>query len=96
MILLAACSGGSEKTALRLRGGTYTEDEYRTEIRSFLTGMSDSAKFCGSLKGLSNREVADTLKAINDRRSVTPKQDANPADEERAAAIVLEECARIN
>jgi hypothetical protein len=87
--------GGDAQGSLTLRGGTYTEEEFRTEIRALLISV-DSDIICASLAGLSGRQVADALKVVNDQQGVTPFQDPDPNDEARAGEILLEECNRIN
>lgn len=94
-VAFAACgSADSNSETLTLRDGTYTEDEYRSEIRTFLVGI-DASAFCQSLNGLSNEEVSAALKAHNDDLGRTPKQEADPDDDRRATEIILEECDRI-
>lgn len=96
LALLAACSSNNlSNDELVLGGGTYTEEEFRLEIRAFLTGF-DSAAFCDSLSGLDGQEVAETLTKINRDRGVTPVQEPDPDDIAPAGDIVIEECNRIN
>lgn len=97
-VLLVACGGGGDtENTLSLRGGDTTEEQFRTDMRAFLIGGVDDAKaFCDSLDGLSNTEIAETLKAVNEKRGVIPKQSPDPADEAIAGGIVKEECNRIN
>jgi hypothetical protein len=87
--------GGEAQGSLNLRGGTYTEEEFRTEIRSLLSTV-DSDIICASLAGLSGREVADALEVVTRQQGITPFQDGDPDDEARAGEILLEECNRMN
>jgi hypothetical protein len=87
--------GGDAQGSLNLRGGTYTEEEFRTEIRSLLSTV-DSDIICASLEGLSGRQVADALDVVTRQQGITPFQDGDPDDEARAGEILLEECNRIN
>jgi len=91
--LVAACSGSDSEDSFTLSGGTYTEDEFRTEMRAFLLN-TDAEAFCQQLTDLSGREIADALIAFN--RGTTPIQSPNPDDEARAGEIVKEECGRID
>jgi hypothetical protein len=87
--------GGDAQGSLTLRGGNYTEEEFRTEIRSLLSTV-DSDIICASLEGLSGRQVADALEVVSEQQGVTPFQDPDPDDEARAGEILLEECDRAN
>jgi hypothetical protein len=102
---VVACGGGDNGSSgdggadaqgsLTLRGGEYTEEEFRTEIRSLLSTV-DSDVICASLAGLSGRQVADALGVVSEQQGVTPFQEPDPDDEARAGEILLEECERIN
>ena len=63
--------GGDTQGSLTLRGGNYTEEEFRTEIRSLLSTV-DSDIICASLEGLSGRQVADALAVVSEQQGVTP------------------------
>ena len=96
-VLFAACGGGGDdgERILRLGGGDITEAEFRTELRTSFLGSTGTETFCDRLKGLSDREVADVLVQLNRDRGVDRVQEPVRDDEERGAAIVKEECARI-
>jgi hypothetical protein len=95
-LLLVGCGGGSDiERLLVLGGGTFTEAEFRLEVRAGFVGSLSAESFCAGLEGLSDEEAADVIRIAQEREGATPAQEARPADQVRAATIVKEECKRI-
>jgi len=98
LALVAACGGGSgssgggEERVLHLGGGDYTEAEFRTLARAAYVEASGTERFCRSLDGLPASEIVPLMLELQD---ATPVQEAAPADRERAAEILQEECGRL-
>lgn len=93
---------------LHLRGYNITPANYRSAMRAVLDGQ-DSTSFCLGIKSLTPAQVVDASRVVGaiealPRTSPTsgPLPNATPvagqaaqrADEEKAAQIILEECAR--
>ena len=91
-VLLVGCGGASNtaENTLRLGGKTYTESEYRQQVRADLSGVAEDPEtegFCRSLQGLSDDDAFMVI--------MGPSQISLPVtDQLRAAALYREECAR--
>ena len=98
LLLLVACSGGGSdaERVLVLGSGDITESEWRTDMQAFILSEVGAVTFCERLDGLSNREVADAMVQLSRDAGNERIQEPDPGDEERAAAIMKDECARIN
>lgn len=97
-LLLAACGGGDDSDSARvleLGRRDITVAEFRTDIRTTFLKTAGTETFCNRLAGLSDREVADVLVQVNREKGLKRLQEPNPDDEEHAASIVKQECARI-
>ena len=98
LLLVAACSGGGgdAERLLVLGRSDITESEFRTDMQAFILSEVGAATFCARLIGLSDREVADAMVQISREAGNERLQEPDPDDEERAAGIMKEECARID
>lgn len=95
--LLAACGGGegNGERVLQLGGGDITESQFRLDTRVVLADMATADEICTAIQGLSDGDAADLIVAAQHQQGIEPVQEAQPADQVRAAALVQEECERV-
>jgi hypothetical protein len=99
-LLLAACSGGNsnEDRILVLPTGAIAEAEFRLQARaSLINAPLGSSRLCDGIAALNAEEAAKLLIMLE-----SPGVDPGTSyvgtvtiDQERAATIIKEECARI-
>jgi hypothetical protein len=106
-LLLAACTSGDGSDPdriLQLPTGDITEIDFRLQARAGLMDMAglvgnvllDRPHICDSIADLNAEDAAKLLIMVErPGGSATPFSEAISDDQQRAAAIIKEECARI-
>lgn len=92
--LFMACGGGgdddSERT-LELNTGTFTESEFRAQARASITQAA-----CDLIQDIPPDELTLVIDELQKEDNSEVVQQGDPEDRNRAAAITLEECKRID